>query len=795
MAGRRAQQRDSTPILSEVEGVVCLAFGAVLALSFASYVPDKPALNRIGPVGYWLASLLVQGFGYAAYLFPMLLVVGSFALFVHRGLTRLPVRIVGAVGALLEGAILLGLYRPKVPAALAGGWIGGFLATLMRDAFGLVGSTIVLATLGLLIWLMLTATPVSDMVAHVVAFALHGLRAFASAVGEGVRRGVERASGWRKERATAERKALRAAPAVDQDPPVVFGQDVAVERKRADAIIEISTPTVPKPAKKGKKDEKEQEEFVFEVDCEDYQLPPVRFLGKHDDTTNYADEKTLIAQSKVLEQKLGTFNVTGRVTAVRPGPVITTFEFEPEAGIKVSRVVTLCDDLTMALRAHGVRIVAPIPGKNVVGIEVSNRNRAIVGLRDLIESDDFRNLKHKLPLALGRDTVGDSVYADLGRMPHLLMAGATGTGKSVSLNAIILSLLYRCTPRDVRFIMIDPKMLELSLYEGIPHLLVPVVTDVKKAAAALANVMREMDRRFELMKDLQVRSLDDYNQRIAEKLSAGGEEEAEEEEEINGEEYEIEEEEGEEYEEEDDENGDDEDEEDDDGNGDEKHEEEGLRHEHLPRIVVVVDELADLMMTVGREVETSITRLAQKARAAGIHLIVATQRPSVDVITGLIKANFPSRISFQVTSRPDSRTILDSIGSERLLGNGDMLYLAPGTSFLHRLHGAYVTDKEARDVVDFLKKQGAPEYMMDLLEDRSKQESSEEEEEFFDELYDKAVDLVLQNGQGSTSWIQRKLGIGYNRAARIIEHMEREGVVGPADGVKPRKVLVGPTAN
>jgi S-DNA-T family DNA segregation ATPase FtsK/SpoIIIE len=796
MAGRRAQQRDGTPILSEVEGVVCLAFGAVLVLSFASYVPDKPALNRIGPVGYWLASLLVQGFGYAAYLFPALLVAGSFALFVHRGLTRIPVRIAGAVGALLEGAILLGLYRTHVPPQLAGGWIGGFLATLMRGALGLAGSTIVLATLALLIWLMLTATPVSDMVAHVVAFALHGLRAFASGVGEGVRRGVERASGWRKQKTTVERKTSRAAAAVDDDPPVVFGQDVTVDRKKAESIIEISAPTQSKPAKKSKKDEKEQEEFVFEVDCADYQLPPVRFLGKHDDSADYADEKTLVAQSKVLEQKLGTFNVTGRVTAVRPGPVITTFEFEPEAGIKVSRVVTLCDDLTMALRAHGVRIVAPIPGKNVVGIEVSNRNRAIVGLRDLIESEDFRTLKHKLPLALGRDTVGGPVYADLGRMPHLLMAGATGTGKSVSLNAIILCLLYRCTPRDVRFIMIDPKMLELSLYEGIPHLLVPVVTDVKKAAAALANVMREMDRRFELMKDLQVRSIDDYNQRIAEQLGVGEHEddEEDEEEEINGEEYEIEEDE-EEGEEEDEENGDDEDEEIDEEEGAAREEGEGLRHEHLPRIVVVVDELADLMMTVGREVETSITRLAQKARAAGIHLIVATQRPSVDVITGLIKANFPSRISFQVTSRPDSRTILDSIGAERLLGNGDMLYLAPGTSFLHRLHGAYVTDKEARVVVEFLKKQGAPDYKMDLLEDRSKQENAEDEEEFFDELYDKAVDLVLQNGQGSTSWIQRKLGIGYNRAARIIEHMEREGVVGPADGVKPRKVLVGPTAN
>jgi S-DNA-T family DNA segregation ATPase FtsK/SpoIIIE len=486
--------------------------------------------------------------------------------------------------------------------------------------------------------------------------------------------------------------------------------------------------------------------------------------------------------------------------------VITTFEFEPDAGIKVSRVVNLCDDLTMALRAHGVRIVAPIPGKNVVGIEVSNRSRAVVGLRDLIDSDDFRRARSPLTLALGRNTTGAPAFADLCKMPHLLMAGATGTGKSVALNAMIVSLLYKATPRDVRFIMIDPKMLELSLYDSIPHLLVPVVTDVKKAAAAIANVMREMDRRFGLMKDLLVRSIDDYNARVAELDDDEDEAEEEADDEIEGDEDELEEVEedalevGEEGEDEDEE-GDDEEAEDEDekgadasaGNG-AKAEAEKPRHEHLPHIVVIVDELADLMMTVGRDVEQSITRLAQKARAAGIHLIVATQRPSVDVITGLIKANFPSRISFQVTARPDSRTILDSIGAERLLGNGDLLYMAPGTSNLERLHGSYITDREITEIVKFLKKQGDPEYMMDLLETPAGDSDGEEGEELHDELYDKAVDLVIEHGQGSTSWVQRKLNIGYNRAARMIEEMERQGVVGPADGARPRKVLVGPHA-
>ena len=813
MGGRRASEREPSRIVSEIEGVVCLAIGAVLALSFTSYTPERPELNKIGPFGHWLANLLVQSFGFAAYVFPVLLAVGAIALFVRRATVGSPVRLVGAVALLLEGAVVLGLYRPDVEPGRAGGWVGGFIATLMRDSIGLAGSTIVLAALALLTWLMLTGTPLSELVASLVSFVLRSIRSGIVSIVEGFKLGIERASELRPHPAAwISRRRRTTTVTIEDDPPVVFGHDVEVEKRRADTIVEITGRKDPKAARKPakKSEEKEQEEFVFELDHDDYRLPPVRLLGKSDDTTDYTDEKALVAQSKILEQKLATFNVTGRVTAVRPGPVITTFEFEPEAGIKVSRVVNLCDDLTMALRALGVRIVAPIPGKNVVGIEVSNRNRAIVGLRDLIDSDDFRNTKTALPLALGRDTVGSSVYADLTRMPHLLMAGATGTGKSVSLNAIILSLLYRCTPRDARFIMIDPKMLELSLYEGIPHLLVPVVTDVKKAAAALANVMREMDRRFELMKDLQVRSIDDYNARIAEDFEEYDEDEDEEEEdeELDGEDDEEEEadEEGEEEDEEDEEleDGeeefeDEEDYEDDEeaDEDDEEEEEEGaLQHEHLPRVVVVVDELADLMMTVGREVEVSITRLAQKARAAGIHLILATQRPSVDVITGLIKANFPSRISFQVTARPDSRTILDSIGAERLLGNGDMLYMAPGTSFLQRLHGAYITDREARQVVEFWKKQGAPTYQMDLLEDASKNGSADaEEEEFFDELYDKAVDLVIENGQGSTSWIQRKLGIGYNRAARIMEHMEREGIVGPSDGAKPRKVIVGSAAN
>ena len=782
-----AVRRDPSRLLQEVEAIAASAVGLFLVLCLLSYVPDSPDVNRGGRLGFSLADALVQCFGLAAYVFPVSLVSAGVSLFLSRVVRLTVVRGVGAVLLLLLVSVAFGVYRPHVAPGSAGGAVGGFLGTVLLQGLGSGGAAVVLTALLLLDFMMITGHALSEVI-----------RALATAIDEAI--GVARDTLSRRLRGCGQ--SLReAAPflrrfaslfksasfgisgwrrtAADAEPVVVYGGDedgapVGPAMRGGGSAPTIERPRLEKPGSKSKKTEPAQEEFVFSADGSDFRLPPTALLGKHDDRSDYVDEPKLLQDSKILEQKLATFGVGGRVTAVRPGPVITTYEFEPEAGIKVSRVVNLCDDLTMALRAHGVRIVAPIPGKNCVGIEVSNKNRAVVGLRDLIEADDFRVHKSAMALALGRDTTGNTVYADLGKMPHLLMAGATGTGKSVALNTYIVSILYKATPHDVRFIMIDPKMLELSLYEGIPHLLVPVVTDVKKAAAALANVMREMDRRFELMKDKKVRSLDDYNKRIAEETAAA---EAAKAKAAKGwgksvavaaeEEGDVEEE------------------------GERRAVEEtvvvGLVHEHLPRIVVIIDELADLMMTVGREVETAVTRLAQKARAAGIHLIVATQRPSVDVITGLIKANFPSRISFQVTSRPDSRTILDTVGADRLLGNGDLLYMAPGTSHLQRLHGGLVTDQEIKEIVDFLRRQGAPDYRMEILEIGG--EEGEEGEEFFDEFYDRSVELVTQHGQGSTSWLQRKLGIGYNRAARIMEQMEREGVVGPGDGAKPRKVL------
>jgi len=398
----------------------------------------------------------------------------------------------------------------------------------------------------------------------------------------------------------------------------------------------------------------------------------------------------------------------------------------------------------------------------VVGIEVSNPRRETVYIREMIEAEAYRGAESHLALVLGKDTTGNAVASDLGRMPHLLIAGATGTGKSVSMNAMILSILFKSSPRDVRMIMIDPKMLELSTYENVPHLLVPVVTDPRKAAAALNNMLREMDERYQLLHAKGVRNVDSYNRAIAQMVppepSEDDPDEAADEEELDvapappprG----------------------------------------GLNHRHLPRIVVIIDELADLMMTVGREIEESITRLAQKARAAGIHLILATQRPSVDVITGLIKANFPARLSFQVTSRTDSRTILDAIGAERLLGQGDMLFLPPGTARVQRLHGPFVSDEEVHRVVDFIKRQEQPQYDMALLEDEATDEDApEDEEDLSDEMYDMAVRLVTEHRQASISWLQRRLRVGYNRAARMIERMERDGVVSAPLGARGREVL------
>lgn len=478
-------------------------------------------------------------------------------------------------------------------------------------------------------------------------------------------------------------------------------------------------------------------------------LPSLALLESAPPSLKHLSPEEREKQARFLEQKLRDFGVEGEVVQVLPGPVITMYEFAPAPGIKVSKIVNLQDDLALVMRALSVRVVAPIPGKAVVGIEIPNRQRETVRLRELLDSDAFCHSASKLTLAVGKDILGHPVVTDLGLIPHLLIAGATGSGKSVGLNSMICSLLFRATPADVRMIMIDPKMLELSIYDGIPHLLIPVVTHAKQAAVALRRVVEEMERRYQLLAARGVRSIAQYNQSIEDNQAQAVH---------------------------------------DTGSDDASADGLTVLEEKLPYLVVVIDELSDLMMVSSREVEDSLTRIAQMARAAGIHLIVATQRPSVDVLTGVIKANFPARMSFQVSSKTDSRTILDSNGAEKLLGRGDMLFLAPGTSKAQRLHGAYVSETEINRLVSAWQELEQPQYDDGFLDVSN--DAIDVEDEEYDEKYDDAVALVGRTGQASISMLQRRLRVGYNRAARMIETMEREGIIGPADGVRPREVLV-----
>jgi DNA segregation ATPase FtsK/SpoIIIE, S-DNA-T family len=471
-----------------------------------------------------------------------------------------------------------------------------------------------------------------------------------------------------------------------------------------------------------------------------YTLPSLDLLDPSPPWNHQVQESAMLAQAQKLEDTLRHFGVEGRVTAIMNGPVVSRFEYEPALGVKISKITGLADDLALALKALSIRIVAPVPGKGVLGIEIPNPKRQVVALREILADGAYQKSVSRLTLALGKDIMGAPVVTDLAKMPHLLIAGATGSGKSVGLNAMILSILYKATPEEVRFLMVDPKRIELSMYEDIPHLLHPVVFNPKEATTALHWAVGEMERRYAFLSDLSVRNIEGYNQKAKAKKP-------------------------------------------------DPRIEEGILPPSLPYLVIVIDELADLMLVSSRDTEEYLIRLAQKARASGIHLIVATQRPSVDVITGLIKANFPTRISYQVSARTDSRVILDAMGAERLLGMGDLLFMPPGVSRLKRIHGPYVSDEEVGRVTEYLKAQAAPEYEPGITEMRAQEEEIAENGDK-DEKYADAVELVAETRNASISMLQRRLRVGYNRAARMIETMEKEGLIGPSDGVKAREVYV-----
>ncbi len=466
----------------------------------------------------------------------------------------------------------------------------------------------------------------------------------------------------------------------------------------------------------------------------EYEFPSIDLLKDPIIIENSIGEDEIYKNAEILEEKLKNFGVYGKVVHVRPGPVVTMYEFRPKSGIKISKIANLSNDLAMAMRAISIRIIAPIPGKAVVGIEISNKNRQVVYMKDIITSKTFIYSGSLLTLGLGKDITGSSFITDLSKMPHLLIAGATGSGKSVAVNTMIVSILYKAKPNEVKFVMIDPKMLELSVYDGIPHMLMPVVVDPKEASGSLAALVEEMETRYKIMSESGVRNIDGFNKKAKKGI---------------------------------------------------------IDYAPMPYIVVVIDELADLMMVSSKKVEMYIARLAQMARAAGIHLIVATQRPSVDVLTGLIKANFPARISFKVSSKVDSRTILDGQGAELLLGKGDMLFLQPGTSTFTRVHGAFISDEEIQGITDFVKTQGSPEYNEELINAAKEASGVEENEDIeLDDLFDDAVHIIEEGGNPTISYIQRRLKVGYNRAARIVEQMEKKGILSKPDERGKRELIV-----
>ncbi|ADW16944.1 DNA translocase FtsK [Desulfobulbus propionicus DSM 2032] len=684
-----------------------LALGSyIVPLLGAEPVLQQPSANWCGSLGFYAAHYLLSFLGLIAVLPLGLLGYAMVTVLLSRPTSnRLPAIVAGLSGIMISSSGLFGAFERLLlpPEFVApGGYLGTLVWGLLRGVIGAAGSVLVLILL--LIFSLMASVRFSPF-------------------------------------AVITKK-------TDDDPPVEqlpLGPVIPPEggrcRGKAPAVprsaepepqpptVASTAPPVHQPGKKTTAEPPDQDGGCKQGgQSSPFDLPPLSLLDSNQEGEVELSREHYYEVSATLLAKLQDFGVQGTVAGISPGPVVTTYEFSPAPGVKINKIVNLADDLAMVLKVDRVRIVGSIPGKAAIGIEIPNPIRRTVYLRDILLSAEYQDASSMLSLALGFDVIGRPVVANLARMPHLLIAGATGAGKSVAINAFIASILFKATPDDVRLLMIDPKRIELSVYDDIPHLLHPVVVEAKMASRALLWAVREMERRYRLLEERRVKSFASYN---------------------------------------------------------------AVSEEKLPYIVIIVDELADLMMVASKDVETSIARLAQMARAAGMHIILATQRPSVDVLTGLIKANFPTRISFKVSSKVDSRTILDGSGAEHLLGMGDMLFLPPGAAKLQRIHGAFISEHETERLVSHLKEQGAAEYdesVLQLVEEE--QEGGEGEIEEYDEKYDEAVAVVTETGQASISMVQRRLRVGYNRAARMIEIMEKEGIVGPADGSRPREVLV-----
>ncbi len=707
-AGKKRPKRDPGRWVREAKGILALALAGFGVLALWAYDPRFHPLDQsspVGPVGSWLGASFFIAFGYAAFLFPALAALYGLSAFVRprfgagwAALGGLVILLTSATGMLGRLSDPLADYRMQ-----KGGLMGWGVSEGLRLSVGDVGSWIILFALVPLGVLFVTQVPYT-----VISRALRA-----------------RLARWR---GPSTERGKKSETAIAAGAPSAPWPEAEVGPAGPPPLV-VKEPSRPKStlAEKGLA---WQETFDFGKEgAQAFQLPPVGLLAPPPASELTRTREELEANASTLKKKLQDFGVDGHIVQASPGPVITSYEFEPAAGVKVSQVVNLSDDLALAMKAAAVRIVGPIPGRGTVAVEVPNPETATVYLREILVSAEFVEAKSRLPLALGKDTTGNPVVSDLAAMPHLLIAGSTGSGKSVGLNTMICSLLYKATPAEVRFLLIDPKRLELGMYESIPHLLAPVVTDAKEASARLKWIVGKMDERYKQLQAKQVRNIEGYNREVP-------------------------------------------------------------AEERLPYWVVVVDELADLMMVSAGEVQNSLVRLAQIARAVGIHLIVATQRPSVDVVTGLIKANFPTRIAFQVASKVDSRTVLDANGAEQLLGRGDMIFLPPGSGRAMRVHGCWVADNEVKAICEFLRKQGSAVYeKVELPTDDGGAGGDGEDR---DDIYWDAVNLVIAQRAASISFLQRRLGLGYPKAARFIDMMEQDRIIGPGQGAKPREILVGP---
>jgi DNA segregation ATPase FtsK/SpoIIIE, S-DNA-T family len=743
--------------LNEGIALVLFTLTLLILLSLISYHPTDPSFNVsrnsisdstvqnvFGRFGSTLADLLLQTLGYPAFLLPIFFSIYGWKWFRSRRIANPWVKAFGLVSLTASTCTLLGLLFPHYLRAgwslKAGGVVGYLLSDWFRKRFNLTGSFILVTAI--LITSLFIAT----------RFSFSALLGWINRKFAFLKVWKQRWSAWQRAREKMrERYVLEKKLGEERAEPkggTLITQTITglkehgtasakrIPKEPSPRDMDFAEP-IPKIIDKRGVVEKAQSAAAG---MNDFTLPPINML-RPPVAQKAVDESELMQRATQLMEKCREFDVYGQVHQIHPGPVVTTYEFKPEAGVKYSKITNLVDDLCLALKAESVRIDR-LPGKSTVGIEVPNTHRETIFLQEIIKSAEFQNSPSKLTMALGKDIVGKIVVADLAKMPHLLIAGQTGSGKSVAVNSMILSILYKASPEEVKFIMVDPKRLELGLYEDIPQLLTPVVTEPKRASNALKWATNEMENRYKLLAAVGVRNIEQYNALVKKpkNLELFSEEEA-------------------------------------------------AEKRPLPFIVIVIDELADLMMVAPKDVEDSIMRLAQMARAVGIHLIVATQRPSVDVITGVIKANFPSRISFRVAQKVDSRTILDQMGAQQLLGKGDMLFIPPGSSRMMRVHGPYVTEEEIAEIVNHLKAQAQPVYNQTILEDTGEKGEETGVDQEVDEMYDEAVRIVVEMGKASTSTLQRRLRLGYGRAARLIDMMQRDGIVGPADGSKPREVL------